>query len=315
MWRFELTVVLQATKLSRWYGNILGISEITAEMRQGICGLLGPNGAGKSTFLKIAAGQMKANLGKIEIFGEPIYNNHRLYRRIGFCPEYDSFYQQVSAWEFLLFTARSRGIAKKMASEMVQLALERVGLYDKRQRKIQSYSLGMRQRLKFAATIVHEPDLLILDEPLRGVDPWWRVQIIRLIKEFAAAGKSVLVSSHILPEIEAMTNNIILIHQGKVFAHGDIQEIRSLLDKHPHQISVICDRPRSLAQQLIAAPFILNIEFFDNEKQVIFKTDNRDRFFTSMLASIVEHEIEVAEITSPDDNLQAVFTYLIGRET
>jgi ABC-2 type transport system ATP-binding protein len=305
--------VLKAEKLSKWYGNILGISEISVHVTPGIQGLLGPNGAGKSTFLKIASGQLKQNLGKISVFGEPVFNNHTLFSRIGFCPEHDSYYKEVTGWEFMIFLAKLHGFKGKKAVDMAGEALERVGMMENAKKQISAFSLGMRQRLKVASSIVHNPELLILDEPLRGVDPLWRVKIIKLIKEFEKEGKTVIVSSHILPEIEAMTNNIILIHQGKIFAHGDIQEIRSLIDTHPHQISIQCKNPRQTAEKLIQHDFVLNIHFDDRENKIVIKTNNRESFFDTMMKIIVENGIEVDEMISPDDNLQAVFDYLIGR--
>lgn len=305
--------VLKAEKLSKWYGNILGISEISVHVKPGIQGLLGPNGAGKSTFLKIASGQLKQNLGKISVFGEPVFNNHTLFSRIGFCPEHDSYYKDITGWEFMTFLAKCHGFKGKKAVDMAGASLERVGMTENAQKPISAFSLGMRQRLKVASSIVHNPELLILDEPLRGVDPLWRVKIIKLIKEFEKEGKTVIVSSHILPEIEAMTNNITLIHQGKIFAHGDIQEIRSLIDTHPHQVSIQCKKPRLAAKKLIRHDFVLNIHFDDTENKIVIKTNNRESFFDTMMKIIVENGIEVDEMISPDDNLQAVFDYLIGR--
>jgi len=305
--------VLNSENLSKWYGNILGISEISLKISPGIQGLLGPNGAGKSTFLKIASGQLRQNLGKITIFGEEVYNNHLLFSRIGFCPENDSYYTGVTGWEFMIFLARLHGFKGKKAKDMAGDALERVGMTENAEKKIGAFSLGMRQRLKVASSIVNNPDLLILDEPLRGVDPLWRVKIIKLIREFEKQGKTVIVSSHILPEIEAMTNNITLIHQGKIFAHGDIQEIRSLIDTHPHQVSLQCDKPRLAAGKLIHNDFVLKVNLDDDENKIVVETNNREKFFDSLMQIIAENALEVEEMTSPDDNLQAVFDYLIGR--
>jgi ABC-2 type transport system ATP-binding protein len=309
----ESNIVLKAESLSKWYGNILGISEISLEITPGVQGLLGPNGAGKSTFLKIVTGQLKQNLGQMSVFGEPVYNNHRLFSRVGFCPEYDCYYKDVTGWEFILFLAKLHCEEAKEAADMAASALERVGMRENENKLISAYSLGMRQRLKVAASIVHNPDLLVLDEPLRAVDPLWRVKIIRLIKQFEKEGKTVIVSSHILPEIEAMTNNITLIHQGKIFAHGDIQEVRSLIDTHPHQVSIVCDNPRLLAEKLIRGDYVLNVHFNNNGNNVVIETNNRDSFFDALLKIILETGLEVEEMTSPDDNLQAVFDYLIGK--
>lgn len=304
--------VVKAENLSKWYGNVLGISDISLEITPGIKGLLGPNGAGKSTFLKIIGGQLKPNIGSICIFDEPVFSNHHLFSRIGFCPEFDSYYQEVTGWEQVIFMARLHGFNTGDAVEKSRIAMEKVGLYEVKDRFIRTYSLGMRQRLKFASSIVHEPDLLMLDEPLRGIDPLWRVKIIHMIKEFEKQEKTIIVASHILPEIEAMTNDIILIHQGKVFAQGDIQYIRDLMDSHPHMISVRCDQNRKLASLMINQKNIRNIHFEESDKKVMFNTDNRDQFFDLLNHLVVEHDLMVEEISSPDDNLQAVFDYLIG---
>lgn len=309
----ESNTVINAEKLSKWYGNILGISEISVRVGPGIQGLLGPNGAGKSTFLKIASGQLRQNLGTITIFGETVYNNHKLFEKIGFCPEYDCYYKEVTGWEFMIFLAKLHGFKGKEAVDMAGNALERVGMTENARKLISAFSLGMRQRLKVASSIIHNPDLLILDEPLRGVDPLWRVKIIKLIKEFEKQGKTVIVSSHILPEIESMTNNITLIHQGKIFAHGDIQEIRGLIDKHPHQVSIQCNQPRLAAEKLIPYEFVLNVRLLDGENRIVVETNNREKFFDSLMNIIVDNRLEVEEMISPDDNLQAVFDYLIGR--
>lgn len=308
-----MSFILKAEKLSKWYGNILGISEISIEIIPGIYGLLGPNGAGKSTFLKIASGQLKPNLGSIKIFGEDVFNNYKLFSKVGFCAEHDSYYKEVSGWEFMLFSAKCHGFKGKEAEQAVEFALNKVGLVEDKSKLISAYSLGMRQKLKLGLSIIHNPEFLILDEPLKGIDPIWRVKIIEMIKEFKNQGKTIIVSSHILSEVEAMTNNIILIHQGKIFAQGDIQEIRDLIDSHPHKISVKCNKHRLIADKMINYDFVLNIQFKDKENEVIINTDNRENFFASLMKIVVDNNIDIQEITSPDDNLQAVFDYLIGR--
>jgi ABC-2 type transport system ATP-binding protein len=308
-----MTAVLRAEKLSKWYGNILGISDINLEIGPGITGLLGPNGAGKSTFLKIAAGQLKPKLGSLQIFGENVFGNPRLFTRIGFCPEHDSAYMEMSGWQFILLLARLHGFAPDLAAAKSEKALATVGLLESKDRAIKGYSFGMRQRLRLASSILHEPELLMLDEPLRGIDPVWRIKIIELIKEYRDQGRTVIVSSHILPEIEAMTNEIVLIHQGKIFAKGDIQRIRGLIDSHPHQVSILCPDPRRLAAKLINNEFVLSVDFAAQGNGLTIKTAQRDQFFGALMRLIVEEKMAVEEITSPDDNLQAVFDYLIGK--
>jgi ABC-2 type transport system ATP-binding protein len=308
-----LKAVINAENLSKWYGNVLGVSEISLEIVPGIKGLLGPNGAGKSTFLKILSGQLKPNIGTITIFDEPVFSNHHVFSRIGFCPEHECYYRGNTGWEQVVFMAKLHGFNKKEAAEKAEAAIDKVGLLDSKDKLIREYSLGMKQRLKFAAAVVHDPEVLLLDEPLRGIDPLWRVKIVQLIKEFGKAGKTVIVASHILPEIESMTNSIILIHQGKIFAQGDIHYIRDLMDKHPHMISVECSQNRKLAAMMIEKEYISNIQFHPDGKRITFNTNHRDHFFDLINRLIVEHDLEIAEITAPDDNLQAVFDYLVGK--
>ncbi|HHF51482.1 MAG: ABC transporter ATP-binding protein [Candidatus Aminicenantes bacterium] len=307
-----MKAVIMTEKLSKWYGNILGLSDVTLDIEAGITGLLGPNGAGKSTFLKLVTGQIKANIGSVRINGEEVRNNHRLFSKIGFCPESDSFYEEMTGWEFVTGLLKLHGLS---SSEREKKALKALGIVDlekNKDRRIKTYSRGMRQRLKFAQAIAHEPEILILDEPLNGLDPLGRRKLIRLIKSLRDEGKTVIVSSHVLPEIEAMTNDIILIHQGKIFAQGDIHYIRDLIDAHPHMISVKCSDPRKVASRFIKEDFILNIDFSSEKDTFVVKTNNRDEFFSRLPRIFIEENIDVKEITSPDDNLQAVFDYLIG---
>jgi len=308
-----LKAVIKAENLSRWYGNVLGISEITLEITPGIKGLLGPNGAGKSTFLKVLSGQLKPNLGQITVQDQPVFANPAIFTHIGFCPEHECYYRGNTGWQQVLLKARLHGYDKKQAAEKTEKAIDKVGLLDSKDKLIREYSLGMRQRLKIATAIVNEPDILILDEPLRGIDPLWRVKIVQIIKEYGKAGKTVIVASHILPEIESMTNDIILIHQGKVFAQGDIHYIRDLMDSHPHMISINCPQPRRLAAMLINDDFVNDIRFHGDPLTVTFQTDKRDQYFDRLNHLIVDHDIEISEMISSDDNLQAIFDYLVGK--
>ncbi len=307
-----MSVIIETKKLSKWYGNVLGISEVNVQIGPGITGLLGPNGAGKSTLMKLLTGQIKPNIGEVEIFGERVWNNPELFTRIGFCPENDSFYDDLSGRRFLAGLLRLQHCSGSEIETRLEKVLEIVNLTKDQNRRIKSYSRGMRQRLKFAQAIAHEPDLLILDEPLNGLDPLGRRKIIRLIKHYRDEGKTILVSSHVLPEIEAMTSNIILIHQGKIFAQGDIHYIRDLIETHPHIVSISSDKSRELASRLVQEKYIKKVDFGFGSKILRFETDNRDEFFKKLPGLIMEYGIQVEEILSPDDNLQAVFDYLIG---
>jgi ABC-2 type transport system ATP-binding protein len=308
-----MSAVIETWKLSKWYGNVLGLSDVTLQIEPGISGLLGPNGAGKSTFLKLLTGQIKPNLGNVTILGERIKNNFAIFSRVGFCPEHDSFYEEITGWEFLTQLLRLYGFGYSEVKNRTEKALEIVELSQDKDRLIRAYSRGMRQRLKFAQAIAHDPEILILDEPLSGLDPLGKRKIIRLIKEYKSQGKTIIVSSHVLPEIEALTKTIILIHQGKIFATGDIHYIRDLIESHPHLVSVKCSEPRRLASMFLAEDYVLKVMFGPDLKTLVVETKNRDKFFSLLLSLIVESSLEIEEITSPDDNLQAVFDYLVGK--
>ena len=308
-----MTAVLEARHLSKWYGNVLGLSDVSLALEPGITGLLGPNGAGKSTLMKLLTGQMKPNLGQALVRGERVWNNIPLFRDIGFCPEADAFYEEISGWEFLTALVRLHGIGRAEAAERAEKALGFIELLADKDRRIRGYSRGMRQRLKIAQAIAHDPGIIILDEPLSGLDPLGKRKVIHLIRDYGREGRTVLVSSHVLPEIEAMTLRVVLIHQGKIFAAGDIPYIRDLIEKHPHQISVRCDRPRDLAARFVGEECVLNMSFGPEGRSLLLETFKRDVVFGRLPGIILETGIRVEEITSPDDNLQAVFDYLVGK--
>jgi ABC-2 type transport system ATP-binding protein len=308
-----MTAVIETSKLSKWYGNVLGLSDVSLEVEPGVTGLLGPNGAGKSTFLKLITGQIRPSIGNVRIFGQKVQGNQALFSRIGFCPEHDSFYEEMTGWVFLTSLLKLQGFSSAEIRILAEQALDIVELSADKDRLIRAYSRGMRQRLKFAQAIAHNPEVIILDEPLSGLDPLGKRKLIRLIKTYKEAGKTVIVSSHVLPEIEALTRTIILIHQGKVFAKGDIHYIRDLIDTHPHMVSVRCSDPRGLAGLLLGEDFIRKLHFGLEGRSVLVETNNRDRFFSVLLSSIVKSRMDIDEITSPDDNLQAVFDYLVGK--
>ncbi len=308
-----MTASIETHKLSKWYGNILGLSEISLDVKPGITGLLGPNGAGKSTLMKILTGQLRPSLGRALIWGERIWNNHRLFGRIGYCPEHDSFYEDNTGWQFLTGLLRLLPLGAAEAHKRAESALATVDLLADKDRLIRGYSRGMRQRLKVAQALAHDPDLLILDEPLNGLDPLGKRKIIRLIKELKNDQRTVLVSSHVLPEVEALTQDIILIHQGKILASGEIHSLRDLIDSHPHIIALRCERPRDLAARLLAEPYVLKVQVGRPADSLVVETNNRDRFFSLLPELVTDMGLAVEEITSPDDNLQAVFDYLVGK--
>jgi ABC-2 type transport system ATP-binding protein len=302
--------VVIAEHLSKWYGQVIGLNDVNVQVPPGITGLLGPNGAGKSTLMKLVTGQLKPSKGTIRVLGEPIWRNPALYFRIGFCPEQDAFYERMTGLEWLTALVRLNGLDEAGASAAAKVALDRVDLMDAADKKIGAYSKGMRQRVKLAQALVHDPELLILDEPLSGMDPIMRRKTIRLIKDWARAGKSILVSSHILHEIEAMTSNILLVHNGRILAEGNVHQIRDLIDTHPHTVYIKAEDPRTLARTFLTDDSVLSLKF--EPGALIIQTGRPDVFYARLTELAASGEVgQVDEVTSPDDNLQAVFQYLV----
>jgi ABC-2 type transport system ATP-binding protein len=302
--------VVSATHLSKWYGQVIGLNDVTLTVPSGITGLLGPNGAGKSTFMKLVTGQLKPSKGEIAVLGERIWGNPALYFRIGFCPEQDAFYERMTGLEWVSALVGLNGVGESKAKELARGALETVDLVDAANKKIGAYSKGMRQRVKLAQALAHDPQLLILDEPLSGMDPIARRKTIRLVKDWARAGKSIIVSSHILHEIESMTSNILLINQGRILAEGNVHQIRDLIDEHPHTVYIKADATRALAREFLAFDDVLSLKFED--QAVVVQTGRPDAFYARLTALAASGELgTIHEVTSPDDNLQAVFKYLV----
>ncbi len=302
--------IVTSEKVSKWYGQVIGINDVTVSVPAGITGLLGPNGAGKSTLMKLITGQLKPSQGSVQVLGQPIWGNPGIFTRIGFCPEQDAFYDRMTGLEWVTALVRLNGFSERDATDAARRALGAVELLDAAAKKIGAYSKGMRQRVKLAQAIVHDPELLILDEPLSGMDPLMRRKTIRLIRDWAKAGRSVLVSSHILHEIESMTSNILLINNGRILAEGDVHHIRDLIDEHPHTVYVRGADPRGLARQFLTRDDVLSLRF--EEGAVVVETAKPDEFYARLteMAASGEHG-NIDEVTSPDDNLQAVFRYLV----
>jgi ABC-2 type transport system ATP-binding protein len=310
--------IVQATQLSKWYGQVSGLNDVSVAIPGGITGLLGPNGAGKSTFMKLITGQLKPSKGTVAVFGEPIWGNPAIYARIGFCPEQDAFYERMTGLEWVSALVRLNGLSDAEAAEAAKQALDKVDLLDAAGKKIGAYSKGMRQRVKLAQALVHDPELLILDEPLTGMDPLMRRKTIRFIKDWARAGKHIIVSSHILHEIESMTSNILLINNGRILAEGNVHAIRELIDTHPHTVYIRGTDPRALARRFLAEDDVISLRFEpgtsggDSAGAVVIETARPDAFYARLTTLAANGEAgAIEEVTSPDDNLQAVFRYLV----
>ena len=305
--------VVQTEHLSKWYGQVIGLNDVTLTIGSGVTGLLGPNGAGKSTLLKLITGQLKPSKGSVRILGEPVWGNPAIYLRMGLCPEQDAFYDRMTGREWVTALLRLHGMGDREAAEAAMAAIEQVDLQEAANKRIGAYSKGMRQRVKLAQAIAHQPELLVLDEPLSGMDPLARRKTIRMLRGWAAAGRNVIVSSHVLHEVEALTSDILLMHHGRVLAEGNVHQIRDLIDEHPHTVCMRTRQPRVLARQLIDSEDVLSVRF--DGDAVFVQTAKPDAFYsrlTEMAASAgATGSGDIYEVTSPDDNLQAVFDYLV----
>jgi ABC-2 type transport system ATP-binding protein len=302
----EPAIVLEG--VSRWYGQVLGLSNIDLEIGGGVVALLGPNGAGKSTLIKLIAGLLLPSSGRVLVRGRPVALEREARARLGYCPEHEGVYDALTAHEFVTMMALLSGIPRAAARERAAEALDSMGLGPVMGRALRGYSKGMRQRAKLAQAMVHDPDVILLDEPLTGCDPVARASIVRKVDELGKRGKTILVSSHILPEVEAMTSEMVLIHQGKIRARGNVRRIRALIDEHPHRIRVTCDRPRDLARAMIDEPHVVRVYF--EGTSVVFETEAPDACYDILPRKALDAGIHVTGLTSPDDDLQAVFAYL-----
>jgi ABC-2 type transport system ATP-binding protein len=260
--------------------------------------------------MKLITGQLNPSKGTVKVLGEPIWRNPSLYFRIGFCPEQDAFYERMTGIEWVKALVRLNGFSDAEASQAAERAMTAVDLMDAANKKIGAYSKGMRQRVKLAQAIVHDPELLILDEPLTGMDPLGRRKTMKMIREWAKQGKSILVSSHILHEVELMTPNILLINNGRILAEGNVHQIRDLIDEHPHSVYIRAEDPRGLAKEFLTHADVISMRF--EPGAVVVETGKPDEFYARLTELVAAGQCgAVDEVTSPDDNLQAVFKYLV----
>ena len=303
---------IETYDLNKWYKEVMALNKISVKIDRGIVGLLGPNGAGKSTFLNIATAQLRQSSGEIFVEGNEVWNNPEILKKIGFCPEQEKLLEWMTGRKFVRELARLSGIPREQAERAARDAIEIVGLTGSMDRAIKGYSKGMRQRIKIAQAIVHDPDILFLDEPLQSTDPIVRRDLVKLIQALSRDhGKDILISSHILHEVERVTSNILLIFAGRAIAQGDISSIRDLMDKYPHTIRIRTKDRKKLATLLLDYDFVQNIEMdVLNDDYIDIRTADPDKFYCLIPEIAIESKLEIYEMTSPDAGLEAVFEYL-----
>jgi ABC-2 type transport system ATP-binding protein len=301
---------IRLEKVSRWYGDVLALDAVDLVLGPGVTGLLGPNGAGKSTMIRLVTGLASPGDGRVLIDGQPVRNNVATLARIGYVPDGDGLYEELPARRFLAEQARLRGFAADAAAFRAEETLRYVGLGEAAGRRTGGFSKGMRQRLKLAQALLHDPDVLVLDEPLTGLDPVMRRDFIAIIRELGDAGVTVLVSSHVLHEIEAMTDAIVLLHHGQVLAEGTVPSIRDLLDQYARRIRLLTPGPRELARDLLAHEELIHaVELVDGG--LVVETQGPDRMCSAVqeLAASGGHVITALEPI--DEDLSSVFSYLV----
>ncbi len=308
-----VTPVVEFDGVSKWYGNVIGLNKLTVRIPPGITGLLGPNGAGKSTLLQLATGQLRPSQGSVRVLGHRAWNNPALMRHVGLCPEQDAFYEWMTGYDFVRTCARLTGMGRLEAAAAAEKTLAVVGMTEHMRRPIRGYSKGMRQRTKLAQALVHEPRVLFLDEPFTGTDPVARRDLLEVIRGMDGTGRSVVVSSHVLHEVEALTPNVILLHRGRLVAEGQVREIRDLIDRHPHRIVLVCDDYRALAAKLVRWEDVESVKILERDKAVMVETRRPDAFYARLPALSLEDNTALREVYSEDDNLEAVFKYLVGK--
>jgi ABC-2 type transport system ATP-binding protein len=301
-------------QVSKWYGPVLGLNQVTLELTGGITGLVGANGAGKSTLIKLATGQARPSLGRVTVRGTDAWD-WTARRRVGYCPDHDAFYEDMTGAAFVLEMARLCGYDRREASRRTAAVLDRVGMAGRADRKVRGYSKGMRQRVKLAQALLHDPDLLVLDEPLSGVDPVGRQELLALFRALAADGKCLLVSSHELEELERLTNHVVVMARGRVAAVGTLQRIRDLMDDLPLSVRIDVDRPRDLARRLLELDDVLGADVLADEAdgpRVVVRARHPQRFFRELGRVVLAERIEVRRLEPLDDSAHAVLGYLLG---
>ncbi len=296
--------------VSRWFGDIVALSDVSFSIGPGVTGLLGPNGAGKSTALKIMAGLLPPSSGSSEIMGKPARADISAYSELGLVAEHEIIYPFLSGREYVHLNAKLQGM--KDAKAATEQAIDLVNMQDAANRKVGGYSKGMRQRIKIAGALVHDPDVILMDEPLNGTDPVQRAEIIKLIRQLGREGKTVVVSSHVLVEVERFAQDILVIIDGKLGAAGDYHAIRDRIDSHDHEIRIVSSDSRALAGLLFSQPMVSGVQI-DRQDRLLVQTTNVREFFRMVPAAAQHGDIHLFEMQTTDDSLQSVFSYLVNQ--
>ena len=300
--------------VSKFYGEILGVNRVNLSIAPGITSLVGPNGSGKTTLMNLMTGLLQPTRGHVRILGIRPDEPEKLFRLVGYCAQFDSFPRGATGYEFIRSFLGVHGYGRREAETLAWKALERVDLVEAAHRKVGGYSKGMRQRVRLAQSIAHAPSVLILDEPLNGLDPLARAEAIRLFRGLAAEGLHLIISSHIMHEVDMMSDRVVLLNNGYVVAEGDIHGVRDEMEDHPMQIFIRCDRPSALAARVFEQDSVVEAKIHPDRQGLLIKTRDADRFYLLLNRVVMDGELNVESIAPVDDDLRAVYGYLIDPE-
>jgi ABC-2 type transport system ATP-binding protein len=305
---------LDLAQVSRWYGNVVAVNDVTMRLGPGVTGLLGPNGAGKSTLINMMAGFLAPSAGSVTLDGRVLYRDVEIYRQVGLVPEREEMYDAVTGWRFVLANARLHKLADPEGA--ARRAIDTVEMADAEDRDIRTYSKGMKQRIKMATAIVHDPTVLLLDEPFNGMDPRQRLHLMDLLHRLGAEGRTILFSSHILEEVEQIAGRIEVMVAGRHAASGDFREIRRLMTQRPHQYTVRSTDARALASAVIAEQGTSGVELVvasDGQEVVHVQASDYSAFIHALPRLASRHGIRLLEVRPDDESLESVFSYLVTR--
>ena len=300
--------------VSKFYGEVLGINRVNLQIAPGITSLVGPNGSGKTTLMNLMTGLLRPTSGTIRVLGMSPHHPEQLFRKVGYCSQFDSFPRGATAREFISFYLRVHGYTKRETADLTYQALERVSMLDAADRKVSGFSKGMRQRVRLAQSIAHDPSVLVLDEPLNGLDPMARAEIIRLFRQLADEGMYLIISSHILHEVDMMSDSVVLIHNGYIVAEGDVHGVRDEITEQPIQILIRCDRPQALAARLFEDEHTVEARIHNDRQGLFVKTKRPDDFYMLLNKVITDLDLQVESVGPVDDDLNAVYQYLIASD-
>lgn len=301
--------MIELQNVTKLYGTVIGVNDITLTLETGAFGLLGPNGSGKSTLLNLVTGQLSPTMGTVKVFGRSPRNNSQFFRRIGYCPASEGLYAKVSGFEWVRYLQELQGLRLREATLAAEKALELVGMRDAMHRQIATYSRGMRQRTKLAQAIAHEPEFLILDEPFNGLDPIARHEMTVAMRDWIAAGRSLLLASHILHDVESITQSFLLICGGRLLASGTAEEVSEMLADLPNEITLRTNRPQELAAILIRHHAADSVQL--HEQEVTIGTRHTAKLVSGLPRWVADHGIEITEVRSTDESLGDLFNSLL----